>query len=227
MKGAIKIGRIAGIEISVHYTWILAFLLFTWLLASAFFPQSYPNWSAAAYWITGALAALLLFISVLIHEIAHSLVAKARGLPVKGITLFIFGGVSNIESEPDKPKVEFAMSIVGPLSSLVLAGILYGIFLLVPAQDSPLGAILRYLAIANAWLAAFNILPGFPLDGGRVLRSIIWGATGNLVRATNIATTVGQVFAWLFIGFGVFQLLAGNFLGGLWIAIIGWFQWRR
>ena len=223
MSASLRLFRIAGIDIGIHYTWILIFGLITWSLAQGFFPQFYPGWDQLTYWTTGAVAALLLFASVLIHELAHSLVAQARGLPVRSITLFIFGGVSNLEEEPEKPSVEFLMSVVGPLSSLVLAGVFWGLLQAVPDPESPVAAMFAYLALINAILAAFNILPGFPLDGGRVLRSILWGATGNLITATNISATVGQVFGWGLIAFGVFQLLAGNFLGGLWIAFIGWF----
>lgn len=223
MKSSFHLGRIAGIEIGVHYSWLLAFVLIAWSLALGFFPQYYPGWGAATYWFIGILAALFLFVSVLIHELAHSLVAISRGLPVHSITLFIFGGVSNIEGEPEKPQVEFAMSVVGPLASFVLAGLFWGLQQVAGEEGSPLSAMLGYLALINAILGGFNLLPGFPLDGGRVLRSILWSATGSLTRATNIAATVGRLFGWGLIGFGVFQLLAGNFLGGLWIAFIGWF----
>jgi len=223
VKGSLRLGRIAGIEIGIHYTWLLAFILITWSLAQGFFPSEYPRWGPGTYWITGILAALLLFVSVLLHELAHSLVAQARGLPVRSITLFIFGGVSNLEEEAKKPAIEFTMTIVGPLTSLALAVIFWGLSQLIDTPSSPAAAMLNYLWQINALLAAFNLLPGFPLDGGRVLRSILWGTTGNLVRATNIAATVGRFFGWALIAFGVFQLLQGNFLGGLWIAFIGWF----
>jgi Zn-dependent protease/CBS domain-containing protein len=239
MKGSLRLGRIAGIEIGIHYTWLLAFALIAWSLAEGFFPGAAPGQTLGAYWIAGVISALLLFVSVLLHELAHSLVAQARGIPVRSITLFIFGGVSNLEEEAERPAVEFAMAIVGPLTSLVLALIFWIIFqAMQPAvslasffriggwlpQENIVAASLFYLALINALLAAFNILPGFPLDGGRVLRSILWGASGNLVRATNIAATVGRLFGWGFIGWGVFQVLfAGDWLGGLWIAFIGWF----
>jgi len=223
MKSSFRLGRIAGIEIGIHYSWLLAFILIAWSLAQGFFPEYYSGWSLTTYWITGVLAALFLFVSVLVHELAHSFVAIARGLPVRGITLFIFGGVSNIAGEPEKPKVEFVMSAVGPLASLALAGIFWGLHQVVGEQNSPPAAMLFYLAFINALIAGFNLLPGFPLDGGRVLRSIIWGTTGDLTKATNIAATVGRLFGWGLIGFGVFQLLSGNFLGGIWIAFIGWF----
>lgn len=224
MRSSIRLFRIAGIDIGIHYTWIFIFVLIAWSLAQGFFPQAYPGWSTTTYWVTGFVASLLLFVSVLLHELAHSLVARARGLPVRSITLFIFGGVSNLEEEPQQPRVEFVMSIVGPLTSLVLAGVCWGLFKLMAGQSTPVAATLFYLALINALLAGFNLLPAFPLDGGRVLRSILWGTTGSLTKATNIAAISGRVFSWLFIGYGVYQLLwVGNLFGGLWIAFIGWF----
>lgn len=223
MKGSLRMGRIAGIEIGIHYTWLLAFVLISLSLAQGFFPQAYPGWNPGTYWVTGILAALLLFVSVLLHELAHSLVAQARGLPVQSITLFIFGGVSNIGEEAEKPSVEFVIAIVGPLTSLALAGIFWGALQAIGKPESALAAMLYYLFLINALLAAFNILPGFPLDGGRVLRSILWSTTGSLTKATNIAATVGRLFGWALIALGAFRLLTGDFLGGLWIAFIGWF----
>ena len=223
MKASLRLGRIAGIEIGIHYTWIFAFILIVWSLADGFFPSSFPGWSPVAYWATSVAAALMLFTSVLVHELAHSFVAKAKGLPVHGITLFIFGGVSNIGGEANKAKDEFAIALVGPLTSLVLSVLFWGLLQVVGDPNGPLAAALFYLSLINLMLAVFNLLPGFPLDGGRVLRSILWGATGNLAMATRTATVVGQAFGWLLIAFGVFQVLGGNFLGGLWIAFIGWF----
>jgi len=223
MKSSLRLFRIAGIDIGIHYTWILIFILLSWSLAQVFFPQLYQGWDTVTYWITGLVAALLLFASVLVHELAHSLVAQARGMTVRSITLFIFGGVSNLEDEPEKAKTEFVMSIVGPLSSLALAGIFWGLLHLVGDQQSPVAATFSYLALINALLAGFNLLPGFPLDGGRVLRAILWNRTGNLVKATNIAATVGRFMGWGFIAFGLFQVFAGNFIGGIWFAFIGWF----
>jgi len=223
MKSSLRLFRIAGIDVGIHYTWILIFVLLSWSLAQGFFPRLYPGWDTVTYWITGVVAALLLFGSVLVHELAHSLVAQARGITVSSITLFIFGGVSNLKDEPEKPKVEFAMSIVGPLSSLALAGIFWGLLQIVGDQQSPLAATFSYLALVNAILAGFNLLPGFPLDGGRVLRAILWNRTGNLVKATNIAATVGRFMGWGLIAFGLFQVFAGNFIGGIWFAFIGWF----
>ncbi|MBE0431601.1 MAG: site-2 protease family protein [Dehalococcoidia bacterium] len=222
MKSSLRLIRIAGIDIGVHYTWIFIFLLLSWALAQGFFPQLYPDWDTRTYWITGVAAALLLFGSVLLHELAHSLVAKARGMKVHSITLFLFGGVSNLEEEPERPIIEFAVSIVGPLTSLAVAGICWGLLQLVENRQTPLAGILTYLALVNTILAAFNLLPGYPLDGGRVLRSILWQRTGSLVRATNIAATVGKIMGWALIALGLLQAFAGNW-GGLWLAFIGWF----
>ncbi len=222
MKSSIRLFRIAGIDIGVHYTWLFIFLIITWSLAQGYFPQSYPTWNALSYWTASVLSALALFVSVLIHELAHSLVAQARGMAVSSITLFLFGGVSNLQQEPEQPKTEFVMAIVGPLSSLGLAGIFWGLTRLV-SPDSIIGALVGYLALINLVLAIFNLLPGFPLDGGRVLRSIIWASTGSLIKATNTAAFTGRLIGWMLIILGLSQLLTGNFLGGLWIAFIGWF----
>lgn len=223
MNASFKLGRIAGIEIGIHYTWLFAFALVSWSLASGFFPAYYPGWEEATYWVTGILAALLLFTSVLVHELAHSLVARARGLGVESITLFVFGGVSGLRSEPSKAWDEFRIAIVGPLTSIALAGLFWGVRLAVGDGKGPVEAMFTYLALINAILAGFNLVPGFPLDGGRVLRSILWRTTGSLVRATNIAAGVGQAVGWGIIGWGVYNFLGGNVLGGLWIGLIGWF----
>jgi len=223
MKGSLRVARIAGIEISIHYTWILIFVLITWSLAAGYFPDEYPGWETATYWITALIAALLLFFSVLFHEFSHSLMARSRGLPVRSITLFLLGGISNLESEPEKPGVEFAIAIIGPLSSLALAAIFWGVLKLDWAPEGPVKATVNYLILVNILLAAFNILPGFPLDGGRVLRSLIWGVTSDLKKATNIASTIGQVFGWIMIAAGVFVALTGQLLNGIWLVFIGWF----
>ncbi len=225
MRGSLKVGKIAGIEISIHYTLLLAMVLFTWLLGSSYFPTVIKGAVSYQYWIAGFLASVLLFVSVLIHEIAHSLVAKAKGLPVNSITLFILGGVSNLSEEPGKPGTEFLMAIVGPLMSLVLAGIFYLISLLLKTELTFTHSIVVYMAQANLILGLFNLLPGFPLDGGRVLRSIVWRTTGDLLKATNVAAIVGRFFGWGFVGFGVYLafFVQGGLLNGIWLVFIGWF----
>lgn len=238
MRGSWRVGRIAGIEVGIHYTWLLALFIFTWLLGQGF-STTYPGWYSYYYWIAGFLATFTLFISVLIHELAHSLVARSRGLSVSSITLFILGGVSNLAEEPENPGVEFAMAIVGPLSSIALGFIFWIIWYLItktwvlpvfsvniPASKQTMGlAIVGFLAYTNIILAIFNLLPGFPLDGGRVFRSIIWRTTGNLYRATNIASIVGRVFGWGFIALGVVLAIFTQFgfLNGLWFVFVGWF----
>src|SRR6266699_298677 len=220
MPGSFRIGKIAGIDIDIHVSWIIILVLLTVSLATGWFPQLYPGWSSATYWGVGLISALLLFVSVLLHELAHSLVARRRGLPVKNITLFIFGGVSNIEQEPKSPGVEFRMAFVGPLTSLLIGAVCY---LLLRGTHSPLEGILFYLAVMNILLGLFNLIPGFPLDGGRVLRSIVWKITGSLARATRVASLSGQVIAYLFIFWAIWQLFGGDVLNGIWLGFIGWF----
>jgi Zn-dependent protease/CBS domain-containing protein len=231
MRGAFKIGKIAGIEIGINYTWIFALVLFTWLFAESLMAST-SGWARSTYWFAGVIIALGVFISVLLHELSHSLVAIRRGMKVTSIILFIFGGVSNIEKEPESAGTEFIMAAVGPASSLVLSGIFFGIYSLVPGVSNvatPLKAVLFYLFYTNLLLAIFNIIPGFPLDGGRVFRSIIWGATKSLHKATMIAGNVGRFFGWALILVGIFFVFGytigsiGGLLNGIWSIFIGWF----
>jgi Zn-dependent protease/CBS domain-containing protein len=223
MESSFRIGRVGPIEIGIHYTWLFAFALVTWSLASGFFPSNYPGWGTATYWLVGLLAALALFACVLVHELSHSFVALARGQGVHGITLFIFGGVSNLKTEAQQPKDEFLVSVVGPLTSFGLAAACWLLLQALRPGNSPLGAALTYLTFINVLLGAFNLLPGFPLDGGRVLRSIVWAATGNLRRATDVASYVGQGFGGLLVLLGILMLVGGNVIGGIWMAFIGLF----
>lgn len=222
MQSSLRIGKIVGITIYIHISWVIILVLLTLSLATNWFPLLYKGWSSPTYWIVSLLSALLLFVAVLLHELAHSLVARARGLPVNNITLYIFGGVSNIEEEPKSPGVEFQMAFVGPVVSLLIGIIAYLLDLAV-RNGSPLDGILGYLAISNILLGIFNLIPGFPLDGGRVLRSIIWKASGSLRKATRATTIVGQIIAYLFILWGIWQFFGGNILNGIWIGFIGWF----
>jgi len=240
MRGGLKLFRIFGIEISIDWSWILIFLLVTWNLGAGVFPQLHPDWSPELDWGLGIVAALLFFASVLAHELAHSLVAKSKGLPVKNIVLFLFGGVSNIEREPASPGIEFVMAIVGPLTSIAL-----GVLFVVAGQFQanifsgsvdafktlgPGSTLLLWLGPINILVGAFNLIPGFPLDGGRVLRSIIWAVNHDLQKATRLASWVGQVIAWLFIVAGISMAFGASvpifgtgLVGGLWLAFIGWF----
>jgi Zn-dependent protease/predicted transcriptional regulator len=224
MNGTFRLTRVAGVDINVHYTWVFAFALITWTLADNWFPADYPRWAAATYWLTAAIAALTLFASILVHELAHSVVAIARGMPVRSITLFIFGGVSDIGGETRSARDEFVIAIVGPLSSLGLS--LIGFLVLrsgVVGDDSPVEGVLIYFTVANLFVGVFNLLPGFPLDGGRVLRAILWGSMGDMSRATRIAATVGIGFGWLLVGGGVVIAITDNVISGLWMGFVGWY----
>lgn len=224
MQG-IRLGKILGFEINIDWSWLLIFALVVYTLAGGYFPMVYPGFTVATTWLMGILAALLLFASVLVHELSHSVVARHYGTDVKGITLFLFGGVSQTTDEPKSAREEFWMAIAGPLTSFALALLFYlaGGAAALFAVPTPVTAICGYLAMINALLAVFNLVPGFPLDGGRVLRSAIWGATGDLTRATQIASTSGQFFGYLFMAFGFFRFIAGDLIGGLWLIFIGWF----
>lgn len=193
------------------------------MLAGYYFPSQYTNWPIWQYLLIGAATSLLFFASVLLHELAHSLVALKLGEEVRSITLFILGGVAEIKDEPRRPSREFYMALVGPLSSLGIALVFLGLWYWLREISQPLAALCRYLALINLILAVFNLIPGFPMDGGRILRAIIWKITGNLRKATRIASIIGQVIAFLLILFGIWQILIGFFFNGIWIALIGWF----
>jgi Zn-dependent protease/CBS domain-containing protein len=222
MKSSIKLGRIFGIQISVHFSWLFILVLIM-LSLSSYFSATQSNWSQAMRWGASLLTALLFFASVVAHELAHSLVAKRFGIEVRSITLFIFGGVSEIESEAKRPSEEFWIAIVGPLTSVAVAAISSSV-LIFASMNSFIGAIAGWLSAVNLGLAIFNMLPGFPLDGGRILRSLIWWKTSSSRKATQIAAGVGQILALVMIlaGIWVFFRPEGDF-GGLWIAFIGWF----
>jgi Zn-dependent protease len=220
-----KLFNLFGFEVKVDLSWIIIAALVTWSLAAGFFPYLYKNFSIETYWVMGVVGALGLFLSVIFHEFCHSIVARHLGLPMKGITLFIFGGVAEMGDEPPNAKTEFLMAIAGPLSSLFIAGIFYLIYVGGTSAQWPLPAngVLRYLAYINVLLAVFNILPAFPLDGGRVLRSILWGIKQDLRWATRVSAAVGSAFGILLIVLGIFWFIGGNFIGGLWWFLIGMF----
>jgi Zn-dependent protease len=222
MNSGLYLTRIWNIPIRLHLSWFIIFGLVTWSLANGYFPQAYPALPAVQYWLLGALTSLLFAASVMLHELGHAWFALRAGVPVRSVTLFIFGGVAQIEKEPPTPGAEFRIAIAGPLVSLALAGLFGGLWLLdraVPVLAAPS----EWLGRINLSLALFNLIPGFPLDGGRVLRAVIWKLGGDFARATRLASTGGQIVAFGFIAFGVWTIFTGNLYNGLWLAFIGWF----
>ncbi len=218
-QGSWRIGTIMGIPIRVHFSWFIIFGLITWSLSTFYFPQAAPDLPAASYWVKGVLAALLLFASVGFHELAHSFVARKYKISIESITLFIFGGVAQMKGEPPHPKAEFRIAIAGPLSSLFLSALF---FFLSMNGTGGIKALFSYLAQINFIIAVFNLIPGFPMDGGRVLRSVIWKKKNNFFYATQKASSIGQKIAVFFIVFGLFSIFT-RMPGGLWLMLIGWF----
>jgi Zn-dependent protease/CBS domain-containing protein len=217
--------ELLGFKIRVDASWVLLALLITWSLARGFFPASYPGLPVAIYWWMGIAGMIGLVFSLILHELSHSVVARRYGMPIRGITLFIFGGVAEMEDEPPNAKAEFLMAIAGPIMSFALALAFYGVSVLGQAQGLPQPAlgVTRYLAYLNALLATFNLLPAFPLDGGRVLRSGLWHWKGDMRWATRVAANVGTGFAFVLMALGVASVLTGNFVGGMWWFLIGMF----
>jgi Zn-dependent protease len=214
-----------GFEVGVDSSWIIIAILIAWSLSTGLFPFQYKDLSTQTYWLMGIVGAIGLFLSIIAHEFAHSLVARNSGMPMKGITLFIFGGVAEMGDEPPSARDEFQIAAVGPLSSFAIAAVFYGIYHLGIAGGWPpaLNGVVGYLAMINVILAIFNLIPAFPLDGGRILRSILWGWKKNLRWATRVASNIGSGFGIFLIVLGVFRILAGNFIGGLWFGLIGMF----
>lgn len=221
----LKLFKLLGFEVRLDLSWVFIAILVVWSLSEGFFPHFYQDLSTQTYWVMGVVGALGLFASIVVHEFAHSLVARQFGMPMKGITLFIFGGVAEMGEEATSPKGEFFMAIVGPLTSIALAALFYGGAWLGRNSiwSTSVFGVLEYLGFINAILAGFNLLPAFPLDGGRVLRSILWGAKKNLKWATRISSNIGIGFGLLLVFLGVVQIVSGNFVGGLWWVLIGMF----
>ena len=221
MSGGLKIARIAGIEIAVHASWLVVFFLVTYSLALSL-PRQFPSWSSSIYWLVAAGISLLFFASVLAHELSHALVARRFGLRVTSITLFIFGGAAHLEDEPRRPRDEALIAAAGPASS-VLIGLVFltidGVFAQPQVQ-----ATFGWLGFINVSLGLFNLLPGFPMDGGRILRALLWRVRGDRFAATRNAALVGRAFGYVLVAGGVYLALQrGSLFGGLWIALIGWF----
>lgn len=221
-RHTIPLGRILGIPIGLDYSWFLIFGLITWTMAVGYYPAEFKNWPVVQYWIVAAMTAVMLFVSILLHELGHSVVAMYYKIRVRSITLFIFGGISQIATEPTTATAQFWISIAGPAVSFALAGIFF-LLQTIFTDLVPLMALVKYLAFINIVIGLFNLIPGFPLDGGGIFRAVVWGITHNLRRATLIAANLGRFIAYFFIILGVWQMFSGNFINGIWIAFIGWF----
>jgi Zn-dependent protease/predicted transcriptional regulator len=217
------VARIGGIAIEINPSWLLIVAVLAWSLSDGVFPNMYEGWSTATYWIVGTLSSVLLFVTVLVHEMAHAVVAIKRGIPVPKITLFIFGGVSHMSKQPRSAGEEFYIAAAGPATSLGIAALMGGLALVLRDVNEQVTAIVAYLALVNLVLAIFNILPGFPLDGGRVLRSIAWKKTDSFRTATRVASSVGVAFGVILMVSGVGLMLLGYVINGIWFAFIGWF----
>ena len=227
LRGGIPIGKASGVQLRLHYSWFFIFALVTFVLAYIYFPETYPAWGLSARIAAGLITSVLFFGSVLVHELMHSIVSQRQGVPVQSITLFFLGGVSQITSEPKEPGDEFRMAIVGPLSSLVIGGIFFGIHFGWRNVDTFAAqfvtGIAYWLGYINVFLGVFNLIPGFPLDGGRVLRSLIWWRGRNLRSATRIASNIGRVVGFIFIFGGIYFIFIGGWANGILLALVGWF----
>jgi Zn-dependent protease/CBS domain-containing protein len=227
MEAQIKLGRVRGIEIGLHYSWVIIALLITFSLANYFRTQN-PGWSPGTVWLSAITTALLFFAAIVTHELGHSVVAMARGLPVRSVTLFALGGVARIDKDATDAKTEFWVGIAGPITSVLIGSLCLALSLLLGwtpggSLASPPIAVLVWLGYINLALAAFNLIPGFPLDGGRVLRALLWWGMGNADRATRAAARAGQAVALAFIVMGLLRFFAGSGFGALWMAFVGWF----
>jgi len=221
LVGTFRIGRLFGIEISVHWSWLFIFFLVTWTFATGILEEFYPDWTGSRRWVVASAISLIFFLSILLHEMSHSLLARRYGIPVSSITLFVFGGVSNLAKEPDNARQEFWIAIVGPLTSLAMALLFTaGYFVLSPLEEGA-GGVSANLAVINFAIGIFNLVPGFPLDGGRVLRSVFWAQKRNLLAATRIASNVGQAVAYGIMAIGVASFFFVDVITGIWFFLIG------
>lgn len=222
MIGTFRVARIFGFEINVHWSWLFIFFLVTWTFATRLLDEFYSDWTDTRRWVVAAAIALIFFLSILLHEMSHSVLARRYGIPVSSITLFVFGGVSNLSKEPETARQEFLIAIAGPLTSFLVAMVFaFGYFALTPLDEGA-GAVSANLAFINLSIGLFNLLPGFPLDGGRVLRSAFWAQKRNILAATRIASNVGQGVAYAIMGLGVAAFfLLGSPVTGVWLFLIG------
>lgn len=218
---AVQIGRVFGIPVFVHASWLVIFALVAWTLATGYFPERHPNLSPGAYWMRGLVTSLLFFASILLHELGHSMVALRHGIPIRSITLFIFGGVARLARDPQDGRTELKIAAAGPMVSLFLGALFYAASTVDALGEAGRG-VAGYLAFINFAVAVFNLVPAFPLDGGRLLRGLLWKATGK-GRATRTAARAGSVFAYFLMASGALMLVRGEGLAGVWYALIGWF----
>ena len=223
MGSSIKLFRIFGIDIGIHWSWVFILVIVTWTFATGFLADNYPQWSDAQRWSAGALIAGVFFLSILAHELSHAIVSNRNGLPVSSITLFVFGGVSNLTREPDTAGLEFKIAVVGPLTSLLLGGLFGAAWLALRSTNAGIADICGYLGFINASLAVFNMLPGFPLDGGRVFRSAVWARNHNRLRATRTAARAGEWIAYGIMAIGVAESVFLSPFSGIWFLLIGFF----
>jgi len=221
-RSSVRLFKIYGIEIRLDYSWFIIFALIAYYFGFDYFPRVLPALKPGYMIIITIVTTLLFFFSVLFHEMSHSIVAIKNGVPVKRISLFIFGGMAQIEKEPDTPQSEFIIAIAGPAASFFLAAV-FGIIWAFAKNIGVIGEPVKYLALINIMLGVFNLLPGYPLDGGRVLRSIVWKTSGNLKQATFVASTAGRVIGFMIVAVGIFFFFVGNLLNGIWLVFIGWF----
>ncbi len=220
---SLKVGRLYGVDIRLHYTWFLIFALLAWSLAWGYLPYGYPGQSDAFYWGVGAVSAAMLFVSVLIHEVAHSVVAQRFKIKVNSITLYFLGGVSETAEEAHTPEAELRMAAAGPLTSIVLGVIFYGIYLVGGFLPLAVVAVLQYAGYINFVLAAFNLIPAFPMDGGRVLRGIVWGRNKDILKSTRTVTNISRAISYAFIGIGFLDTVFYGDFNGIWLLFIGLF----
>ena len=221
MPGTFRIARIFGIDISLHWSWAFIFALVTWTFAEGILDTTFPEWGSAQRWIVGAVVALVFFSSILLHELSHSVVARRFGIPVSSITLFVFGGVSNLRKEPESARQEFLIAVVGPLTSFGMAAV-YGIgYLVLHGIETGVADVSANLAFINAAIGVFNLIPGFPLDGGRVLRSVFWARDRNILDATRLASRIGEYVAYTFMGIGFLMFFFVDVISGIWLFLIG------
>jgi Zn-dependent protease/predicted transcriptional regulator len=221
----ITLVKLFGFKVKIDLSWLVLGLLITWSLAQGLFPRYHKGLHPATYWIMGVVGAIGLLVSIVFHELWHSLIARRFGIPMRGITLFIFGGVAEMTEEPPSPKAEFFMAVAGPISSFILGTALVGASFLGSSSEWPesVTGVISYLGYLNFILAGFNLIPAFPLDGGRVLRAVLWGLKNDIRWATRVASTTGGFFGIALIVFGILQLFLGNLIGGIWMAVIGMF----